>query len=120
MSSIVAQIHIDTTAGAPKPLPVTPIPFPDNASAKQLAPSTQLRVRTPSTSSSTKATNRPQRLSDLADAMEATRASLNQVLTSWKDWAGKEDAAAIQSRSAKKDAEEEDDDGEDDDEDEEQ
>ncbi|EST06079.1 hypothetical protein PSEUBRA_003937 [Kalmanozyma brasiliensis GHG001] len=87
MSAITAQVHIDTSTSSSKALPTTPIPL-TNPTSNTLTPSTELRIPlAPS------ANNKPQQLSDLADAMDTTRASLNQVLTAWKDWAGKEDAS---------------------------
>lgn len=100
MSAIIAEIHLDTSSSSDdKPLPTTPIPL-INTSGTALAPSTELHI--PLTTQSD--TNKPQRLVDLADAMDEARARLNQVLTSWKDWAGKEE---VPGTAAKKDGEDE-------------
>lgn len=86
-SQVTAQIHIDTSSfPSDKSLPGTPIPL-DGASASQLAPSTELHIRI------NPASAKPAQLNELANTIDATRASLNQILTSWKDWAGKEGIA---------------------------
>ncbi|SPO21524.1 uncharacterized protein UTRI_01011_B [Ustilago trichophora] len=86
MSVLTADINIDTTPFAStKPLPNTPIPL--TCGSTNLSPDTQLQIPL----SSASGTNKPQQLSNLADAMETARSNLNQVLTTWKDWAGKED-----------------------------
>ncbi|CBQ70758.1 conserved hypothetical protein [Sporisorium reilianum SRZ2] len=110
MTSITAQIHIDTTSST-QPLPASPIPL---STSSTLAPSTQLSIPIPAAGH-----GKPQQLSDLADALNTTRASLNQVLTAWKDWAGKEDGRSAAPNAAA-DNNDDDDEGEDDDEDEEE
>ncbi|SOV02606.1 uncharacterized protein UDID_02024 [Ustilago sp. UG-2017a] len=115
MSAIIAEIHLDTSSSSDdKPLPTTPIPLA-NTSGTALAPSTELHV--PLTTQSD--ANKPQRLVDLADAMDEARARLNQVLTSWKDWAGKEEVPGTAAKKGGEDEEEQDDEEQEDEEQEE-
>lgn len=94
MSAITAEIHIDTSIQPSEtPLPATPIPLAN--SAADLTPSTQLNIPITGASNSTK----PDHLAALADAMDASRAHLNQILTSWKDWAGKADATPTNTKN---------------------
>ncbi|CDR88063.1 uncharacterized protein SPSC_03649 [Sporisorium scitamineum] len=109
MTSITAQIHIDTTSSSSQPLPTSPIPFSN--STAELTPSTQLSIPIISPENAAEHA-KPQQLSDLAEAVNTTRASLNQVLTAWKDWAGKEDGRAGAPTAADNDDEQEDDDDE--------
>lgn len=78
---VVADIHISTSASS-APLPPSALPL-DNAA--HLTPSTQLRVPVHADGHA---------LNNLADSIDSTRAYLNTILTTWKDWAGKETAPA--------------------------
>ena len=88
MSVLTAQIHIDASSSCSHPLPPSPLPL-DSSS---LSPSTELRLPLPTnpSSSNSYSYSKPQTLSHLADAIDTTRANLNQILTCWKEWAGKE------------------------------
>lgn len=106
MSAITAQIHIDTASSAgDRTFPATPIPY-TGSQEQLLTPSTELRI--PLTS----AQDKPQQLASLADAMDASRANLNRILTSWKDWMGKEEVPAFKAGKDDDEEEEEEDDDE--------
>ncbi|GAK64944.1 uncharacterized protein PAN0_007d3160 [Moesziomyces antarcticus] len=95
---VVADIHISTSASS-APLPTSPLPL-DNAT--HLTPSTQLRVPLHADGHA---------FNNLADSIDSTRAHLNAILTTWKDWAGKEVSPAGASQPT--DDQEEDEDEED-------
>lgn len=109
MNVLTADINIDTTPfPTTKTLPLTPIPL--TSPSPNLTPDTQLQI--PLSSSPT---NKPDQLSNLADAMDTARINLNHILTTWKDWAGKED---LTSSSTANEGNEDDEDEQDDDEEE--
>ncbi|KAJ9477408.1 hypothetical protein PHBOTO_000942 [Pseudozyma hubeiensis] len=81
MSHLTAEIHISASP-TDRPLPSTPIPLTPTSST--LSPSTQLLIPLPPSST------KPQHLSTLADSIDTARLNLNKILTTWKDWSGKE------------------------------
>ena len=81
--AITSTIHINTSHDSSKPAPASPL---DTSAA--LAPDSELTV--PLAETGTGTGTAPEHLDALADAMDETRTHLNSVLTSWKDWAGKE------------------------------
>lgn len=104
MTAITAEIHIDiSSSSSSNLLPNTPIPYTSASSSQTLEPSTQLSIPVNTTPNSDK----PQALENLAEAMDETRARLNQVLTSWKEWAGKEEAPNSAAKKGDADDEEE-------------
>ncbi|GAC96896.1 hypothetical protein PHSY_004480 [Pseudozyma hubeiensis SY62] len=83
MSHLTAQINISASP-TDRPLPSTPIPL--SPPSDTLSPSTQLLIPLSSSPSSTK----PRHLSSLADSIDTARSNINKILTTWKDWSGKE------------------------------
>ncbi|SNX82734.1 uncharacterized protein MEPE_01440 [Melanopsichium pennsylvanicum] len=101
MTSVIAQIHIDTTSIAHKTLPTTPIPLKNNNNSNsnnvdQLNPSTELQIPLVNPS---KTPNKSDQLASLAHSIDATRNNLNSLLTTWKDWAGKEQSTSSKSQT---------------------
>lgn len=107
MTSLSAQVHIDTTSAtsAGRTLPDTPIPLTGEVGS-QLPPSTELKVPI---KPAREAGGKPEELEELANAMDEARASLNTVLTAWKDWAGKEEVLGSNKKGEEEEDEEEED-----------
>lgn len=86
MAAVAAETHIAVPSTA-RELPASPLATPlignNGHPASHLSPSTALEIPLAP----------PTALASLADAMDASRTSLNALLTAWKDWFGKEDAA---------------------------
>ncbi|PWZ03357.1 hypothetical protein BCV70DRAFT_197573 [Testicularia cyperi] len=116
MSQITAETHIAVPEGR-SDLPVSPLPLlgPNSQPQDDLSPSTSLSL--PLAAAKSSDGTKPDQLSSLADAMDETRARLNQVLSTWKDWIGKEGETLSSSKpEAGDDDADEDDDDEDDEE----
>jgi hypothetical protein len=95
MAMLVAETHIDVSSAPGRALPASPLPLYAGAAVQPtLTAATELRV--PAAPSAPQPRTKSQALASLAEALDQSRTALNQVLTTWKDWIGKEAAPSAQ------------------------